>query len=347
MRPDDIVSEQNYIDEAYDRLESLRASAQAIEDGFDEVGRGGTHQAKYEKDAAISLARSRIATLNIGSQPLCFGRLDVDKDRAIEGQTTAYIGRLAVAGPNQEPLVIDWRAPVAEPFYRSTPLDPHGVIRRRHFHMSDHVIVRIDDEVFDELGAEENKLNVVGEAALLTAVSRKRTGRMGDIVATIQREQDLAIRAALNNVLIVTGGPGTGKTAVALHRAAYLLFTHRRALSQTGVLLVGPSRTFLRYIDEVLPSLGEDDVHLRTLSTLRTGQPIVDYDNRKVAALKGDARMVRFLENAMRDREHRLPKTVEIWIDGYKLNISPRASARIISHVNLDLVRTTTSVLFS
>lgn len=334
MRKDDLESEQSYIDDAYARLESLKQRAQKIEDGFDEVGRGGTHQAKYEKDAAISLARSRIATLNIGEQPLCFGRLDLETEKAIENQTTAYIGRLAVAGDNQEPLVIDWRAPVAEPFYRATPLDPVGVIRRRHFHMNGKTIVRIDDEVFDEESAETNKLNVVGEAALLTAVSKKRTGRMGDIVATIQREQDMAIRAPLNNVLIVTGGPGTGKTAVALHRAAYLLFTHRTTLSNSGVLLVGPSRTFLRYIDEVLPSLGEDDVHLRTIGTLRTGQKVHLKDSRRVAALKGDIRMVKVLKNALKDRQHRLPKNYEIHIDGYRLVLTPRITANLVENIS-------------
>lgn len=334
MRPDDFESEQAYIDYAYTRLEMLRERAQAIEDGYNDVGRGGTHQAKYEKDAAISLARSRIAALNIGGQPLCFGRLDLEDQSAIEGQLTAYIGRLAIAGTEQEPLIIDWRAPVAEPFYRATALDPIGVIRRRHFHMNNKEIIRIDDEVFDETGAERNHLNVVGEAALLTAVSKKRTGRMGDIVATIQREQDMAIRAPLNNVLIVTGGPGTGKTAVALHRAAYLLFTHRQTLSYSGVLLVGPSRTFLRYIDEVLPSLGEDDVHLRTVATLRTGQKITCYDSRKVASLKGDLRMVKVLSNALRDREHALSKPSEIWLDGYRLVLTPKSSAHMTSVVS-------------
>lgn len=331
MRPDDHKSEQEYIDSAYARLDDMRTQAQAIEDGYEDVGRGGTHQAKYEKDAAISLARSRIAALNIGSQPLCFGRLDVDAASEIEGKNTAYIGRLAVSDENQEPLVIDWRAPVAEPFYRATALDPLGVIRRRHFHMNDREIVRIDDEVFDESQASQNKLNIVGEAALLTAVSKKRTGRMGDIVATIQKEQDLAIRANINNVLIVTGGPGTGKTAVALHRAAYLLYTHRNTLANTGVLLVGPSKTFLRYIDEVLPSLGEDDVHLRTLQTLRTGNTVIEKDSRKVAALKGDSKMVKFLSRALLDREHPVPKTIEIHIDGYQLSINSRNTAKIIA----------------
>ncbi|MFN8015635.1 MAG: AAA family ATPase [Acidimicrobiia bacterium] len=334
MRSDDIESEQKYIDQAYSHLDELRQKAQAIEDGFVDVGRGGTHQAKYEKDAAISLARTRIANLNIGGQPLCFGRLDLEEENAIEGQTTAYIGRLAVSGADQEPLVIDWRAPVAEPFYRATPLDPLGVIRRRHFHMNERKIIRIDDEIFDEESADKNKLNVVGEAALLSAVSRKRTGRMGDIVATIQGEQDMAIRAPLNNVLIVTGGPGTGKTAVALHRAAYLLFTHRQSLSNSGVLLVGPSKTFLRYIDEVLPSLGEDDVYLRTISTLRTSEKVSIIDNRKTAALKGDLRMMSVMKNAMRDREHPLPKPHEVWIDGYRLVLTPRNTAHMISVVS-------------
>ncbi len=334
MRADDIESEQAYIDRAYECLENLRIRAQAIEDGFDEVGRGGTHQAKYEKDAAISLARTRIATLNIGGQPLCFGRLDLEDESIIEGQNTAYIGRLAVSGEDQEPLVIDWRAPVAEPFYRATPLDPSGVIRRRHFHMNDKTIVRVDDEVFNEDSAASHNLNVVGEAALLTAVSKKRTGRMGDIVATIQREQDMAIRAPLNNVLVVTGGPGTGKTAVALHRAAYLLFTHRNMLSNLGVLLVGPSKTFLRYIDEVLPSLGEDDVHLRTISNIRTAQKVQIFDSRKVAALKGDIRMVKVLRHAMKDRERALAKPAEIWIDGYRLVLTPKHTRHMTSTVS-------------
>lgn len=199
--------------------------------------------------------------------------------------------------------------------------------------MSDKKIIRMDDEVFDENKAEKNKLHVVGEAALLSAVSKKRTGRMGDIVATIQEEQDRAIRAQLNKVLIVTGGPGTGKTAVALHRAAYLLYTYRNTLVNSGVLLVGPSKTFLRYIDEVLPSLGENDVFLRTINTIRTTQQIHEYDTRKNATLKGDIRMVSVLKNALSDRQHPLDKPKDITIDGYKLNLNKRNTQKIINHL--------------
>ncbi len=333
MRKDDLESEQAYIDSAYSRLDSLRASAQAIEDGFDEVGRGGTHQAKFEKDAAISLARNRIASLNIGSQPLCFGRLDVDQQKSIEGQTTAYVGRLAISDENQEPIVIDWRAPVAEPFYRATPVDPLGVIRRRHFHMSERKIVRIDDEVFDEESAKKNNLNAVGEAALLSAISKERTGRMGDIVATIQKEQDLAIRASMKNVLIVTGGPGTGKTAVALHRAAYLLYTYRDTLVHSGVLLIGPSSTFLKYIDEVLPSLGEDDVYLRTIETLRSAHKIHYKDEPNEVLLKGNLKMVGVIKNALNDRQHPLPKQVDIWVDGYKLILNKQNTTKLVRNI--------------
>ncbi|MBP9114969.1 MAG: AAA family ATPase [Acidimicrobiia bacterium] len=333
MRKDDQASEQDFINSIYARLEDMRKSAQAIETSYSEVGRGGTHQAKYEKDAAISVARQRLGSLNINSQPLCFGRLDLEDDNAIEEKTTVYVGRISISNEEQESLVIDWRAPVAEPFYRATPIDPHGVVRRRHFHMSDKKIIRMDDEVFDENKAEKNKLHVVGEAALLSAVSKKRTGRMGDIVATIQEEQDRAIRAQLNKVLIVTGGPGTGKTAVALHRAAYLLYTYRNTLVNSGVLLVGPSKTFLRYIDEVLPSLGENDVFLRTINTIRTTQQIHEYDTRKNATLKGDIRMVSVLKNALSDRQHPLDKPKDITIDGYKLNLNKRNTQKIINHL--------------
>ena len=312
MRKDDQASEQKYIDSVYDRLEDMRKSAEAIETSYSEVGRGGTHQAKYEKDAAISIARSRLGSLNLNNQPLCFGRLDLEDHNTIDEKNTAYVGRLAISDENQDPLVIDWRAPVAEPFYRATPIDPYGVVRRRHFHMAE---------------------NIVGEAALLSAVSKKRTGRMGDIVATIQQEQDLAIRTPINKTLIVTGGPGTGKTAVALHRAAYLLYTYRDTLVNSGVLLIGPSKTFLRYIDEVLPSLGENDVFLRTINTLRTTQKIKEYDSRKVAALKGDLRMVTVIKNALADREHPLDKNREIYFDGYKLILSHRNTKRIIDQL--------------
>src|SRR5581483_10639566 len=207
--------------------------------------------------------------------------------------------------------VVDWRAPVAEPFYRATGVSPMGVVRRRHFitrpgHGRE--LVGLDDEVFDTGAAGDAGLTVVGEGALLASLDRARTGRMGDIVATIQIEQDEAIRADLAGVLIVAGGPGTGKTAVALHRAAYLLYTHRRQLGTQGVLLVGPNTIFLRYIDQVLPSLGEEDVQLSTPAGLKPRLRVRGTDEPALAGVKGDARMAKVVAAALRDREHPLAR---------------------------------------
>src|SRR5262252_8523129 len=204
----------------------MRAAARRVADGYAEVGAGGTHQARLERDAAEELTRRRLAALDIGAAPLCFGRLDLEPDEASGLGRTFYVGRVAVTEEDQTPLVVDWRAPVSEPFYRATAGDPKAVVRRRHFLTrpgDGRDLVGIDDEVFDREEAEAADLTVLGEAALLAALDRARTGRMGDIVATIQAEQDEAIRAPAGGILVVGGGPGTGKTAVALHRAAYLL----------------------------------------------------------------------------------------------------------------------------
>ncbi len=196
----ELATEQTYIDAAYARLDDMRASAAAVAAGFADVGAGGTHQARLERDVADSVTRRRLAALDIGDAALVFGRLDRTADLA-EAERHLYIGRLAVNDEEQEPLVVDWRAPVAEPFYRATPVDadgrgpppplPHPPRRRAGCSLG------IDDEVFDRDAADAEGLSVVGEAALLAALDRARTGRMGDIVATIQSEQDEAIRADL------------------------------------------------------------------------------------------------------------------------------------------------------
>ena len=328
----ELATEQTYIDAAYARLDDMRASAAAVAAGFADVGAGGTHQARLERDVADSVTRRRLAALDIGDAALVFGRLDRTADLA-EAERHLYIGRLAVNDEEQEPLIVDWRAPVAEPFYRATPVMPMGVVRRRHFltrHREGRVLLGIDDEVFDRDAAAAEGLSAVGEAALLAALDRARTGRMGDIVATIQSEQDEAIRADLAGVLIVSGGPGTGKTAVALHRAAYLLYTHRRKLASQGVLLVGPSPIFLRYIDQVLPSLGEDEVHLATAAALKPQLRVRGTDPDDVAVVKGDSRMARVVERALRDRQHVLPRDVVFSLDGDVLRLTRRDSRRII-----------------
>src|SRR4029453_16248582 len=200
-----------------------------------------------------------------------------------------YIGRLAVNDEQQEPLVVDWRAPGGGPFFRARGGGPTGARRRRPFlppPAAGPRLVGIDDEVFDRDAADAAGLSAVGEAALLAALDRARTGRMGDIVATIQAEQDEAIRADVAGPLIVSGGPGTAKTPVALHRAASLLYTYRKRLASQGVLLVGPSPIFLRYIDQVLPSLGEDEVTLSTPAGLKPQHRVRAADADDVAIVK-------------------------------------------------------------
>jgi DNA helicase IV len=327
------AAEQRNVDRAYDRLDAMRDAARRVADGYSEVGAGGTHQARLERDAAEELTRRRLAALDIGAAPLCFGRLDLEPEPPSAAVRTFYVGRVAVTDEDQAPLVVDWRAPVAEPFYRATAGDRMHVVRRRHFLTrpgDGRELVAIDDEVFDRDEAESSGLTVLGEAALLAALDRARTGRMGDIVATIQAEQDEAIRAPDRGVLVVAGGPGTGKTAVALHRAAYLLYTHRRRLAAQGVLIVGPNSIFLRYIDQVLPSLGENDVQLSTLAGLKPSYRAVGDEDADTARLKGDPRMIRVVDRALRDREHPLPRDLVLMVDGTVLRLTAAASTRII-----------------
>ena len=315
----------------------MREAARRVVDGYAEVGAGGTHQARLERDAAADLTRRRLAALDIGSTPLCFGRLDLEAEAGPEDARDAgpvfYVGRIAVTGDDQSPLIVDWRAPVSEPFYRATAVEPMNVVRRRHFLTrpgDGRELIGIDDEVFDQTQASASGLTVVGEGALLAALDRERTGRMGDIVATIQSEQDEAIRAPMAGILIVAGGPGTGKTAVALHRAAYLLYTYRRRLGSQGVLVVGPNSIFLRDIDQVLPSLGEDDVQLATINGLKPTYEAHAEDTRAAAQIKGDRRMARVVRRALQDREHPLPRDVIMMMDGNLLRLSRSASERIV-----------------
>jgi DNA helicase IV len=325
----EINAEQTYLDGAYARLDAMRHAASRVAETYAEVQRGGTHQARLERDVAINNTTRRLAALDIGDAPLCFGRIDLERD----DDNRFYVGRIAVDDEEHLPLVVDWRAPVAEPFYRATAVEPMGIVRRRHFHIRGRELFGLDDEVFDADATDDAGFTVVGEGALFAALDRHRTGRMNDIVATIQLEQDEAIRSDLSGVLIVAGGPGTGKTAVALHRAAYLLYTYRRKLESSGVLLVGPNAVFLRYIDQVLPSLGENDVHLATISSLRGGVPVRALDPPSLAALKGDPRMGPLLGRALRDRERPLPKDLVVALDGVVLRLRRRDTARIIERV--------------
>ena len=330
MTHPDVPAEQVHVDHAYGRLGAMRAAAATrLADAFGE--RGGTFQSFTERDIRVRNSLSRLDQLQIGRESLIFGR--IDPQPGDHGDEEAFhIGRLAVSDVDQEPLVVDWRAPVAEPFYRATGAHPMGLRRRRHFLTEGQEVLDLEDELFDADGdASGVGLGLSGSQVLLAALERSRTGRMRDIVATVQREQDEIIRGNLPGILVVQGGPGTGKTAVALHRAAYLLYTHRFPLETQGVLVVGPNPTFLRYIEHVLPSLGESGVALSTVAALVADVTIRATDDTETERLKGDARMARVIAHAVRDRQRPLRRTLDIPHGRTTLRLTPEASAQIVT----------------
>ncbi len=281
---------------------------------------------RVNRDARVQLALSRHAALSVGDRPLCFGRLDT------EGEERLHIGRLGVSDEAGEPLMLDWRAPVAEAFYRATSADRRGVVRRRHIRMKGRRVVGVDDELLARKVSGAGG-GLVGEAALLSSLEQARTGRMGDIVATIQAEQDAAIRAPLRGVLVVQGGPGTGKTAVALHRAAYLLYAHQFPLASQGVLVVGPNPVFCRYVGDVLPGLGETGVRLSTPAELvpaPEGAEIVA-DPVEVAAAKADPAMAERLLQVVRSHQRPLDHVAHVGYSIHRLAVTPADSARLVA----------------
>ena len=341
----DLEAEQAYIDHAYDCLDEARARANKLQ-SMVEVGRGGTEQARFERDVIWDTILHRLTQLHLGDASLCFGRIDQEPSSNGNGAhpngsvapvgDTYYIGRIAVSDQNQEPVVVDWRAPVAEPFYRATGREPMGLARRRHFATRGRTLLNIEDELFGEralgLGqAAARDDGISGHGALISALETARSGRLGDIVATIQGEQDEIIRAPLPGVLVVQGGPGTGKTVVALHRAAYLLYTHRFPLEDQGVLVIGPNRLFLAYIEQVLPSLGEAGVELAVLADLIDTVGVRGNDRPAVARIKGDERMVKVIQRAVRDRERGLRTDLRVPAGLQTLVVSAQRTARIVA----------------
>lgn len=247
--------------------------------------------ALFERDAFAYQAARRLAVLHAEHEGLVFGRLDLD-----DGEIR-YIGRIGVRDDDYEPLVIDWRARAAEPFYRATAGNPMEVTRRRVLRCRNDRVIGIEDDLLDASSTSE--LTIVGEGALMAALQRARGRQMRDIVATIQAEQDEAIRADYPGVTMISGGPGTGKTVVALHRAAYLLYSNRRRFERGGILVVGPSPVFMNYIERVLPSLGEDSVILRPLGGVAVdvlGFSTDRIDTPAAAGVKGSLRMVPLLK---------------------------------------------------
>src|ERR1019366_1462981 len=319
-----MAREQKYVSMLYGRLDGLRERASGrLADALRQAG--GTHQARTEREAFVVLYTRQIAQFDAAEQGLCFGRLEFS-----DGELR-YIGRLGIHGDTDdyEQLLMDWRADAARPFYLATAAAPDEVKVRRHLKTRSRQIVSLDDEVLDLSVADPSRHDgLTGESSLLAALNASRTGRMSDIVETIQAEQDVIIRSSLAGVLVVQGGPGTGKTAVALHRAAYLLYTHRRQLEKRGVLVVGPNATFLRYIGQVLPSLGETSVLLSTIGELLPGVSATGTEPARTAEIKGRLRFAQIIANAVRDQQHVPDNGLEVVVARDPRRLARRALAQ-------------------
>jgi DNA helicase IV len=319
----------------YTRLGQLRVSAAEVEKAGYNLARVGNYGALVERDAMVYHAARRRRALESEHEGLVFGRLDLGPaaktgeaaaavEPAVPGGEVRYIGRLGLRDEVYESLVVDWRAPAAAPFYRATPADRMGVVRRRTIRSTDETVIGVEDDLLDPDAAPAD-MPVVGDGALLASISRTTGRGMRDIVATIQREQDDAIRSPATGVTIVRGGPGTGKTAVALHRAAYLLYADRNRYESGGVLVVGPSQVFVGYVSRVLPSLGEDTVSLRSLGQLVEGMHATRHEPAAIAAIKGSLRMQRVLARAARDLPPDSPDRLRILYRGELLTLDRRA----------------------
>ena len=332
----EIGVEQEYLTMLYAHLDQLRTETDArLARTLREVS--SLPQAMSLRDATVAELSSRRAQYDAVENGLCFGRLDFADD------ATTYIGRIGLFDRDNdyEPLQLDWRAPAARPFYLATAASPQGVRRRRHIRTSMRKVTAVDDEHLD-LRDPQHSDGVTGETALLAALNATRKGVMRDIVETIQAEQDEVIRSGLNGVLVVQGGPGTGKTAVALHRAAYLLYTYREQLARRGVLIVGPNATFLKYIGQVLPSLGETGVLLQTVGDLFPGVKATGLEPQEAAEVKGRADMVAVLRRAVADRQVVPDEPITLEVERVEMTLRPdevaharrraRASGRLHNH---------------
>ncbi|MET8873298.1 RNA polymerase recycling motor ATPase HelR [Nocardia sp. NPDC004604] len=291
---DELRSERSYVAELYTRLDAERARAK----GRYSAALRGNGGALVERDAEVRALAKEVKRLDVADNGLCFGRLD-----SVSGEHS-YIGRIGLYDEENEyePLLLDWRAPASRPFYVATAASPESMRRRRQFHTRGRRLVDFTDELLGRPGGAER-----GDAALLAAVNAPRGAGMRDIVATIQAEQDRIIRLDHPGVLVIEGGPGTGKTVVALHRVAYLLYTQRERMERHGVLVVGPNPAFLNHIGRVLPSLGESNVVFMTTGDLVPGLRVTAEDTAEAARLKGSLKILDVLAAAIADRQ-RLPE---------------------------------------
>ncbi|GAA4817857.1 HelD family protein [Nocardioides caeni] len=314
----EVAAEQAFVDRVYLQLEQAGAAAQQLAKEGHSRAHMGHEGGLVERDAMVFQAAKRIAQLDAAHEGLVFGRLDLTQDKDPQPR---YVGRIGLRDDNRDSLLIDWRAPAAAVFYQATAAEPQGVVRRRVLRSAGRSVVGVEDELLDSEGlsaaeAAGRELPIIGEGALMAQLSRARDRSMHSIVATIQAEQDKAIRAPSKGVVSISGGPGTGKTVVALHRAAYLLYTDRARYERGGVLVVGPSGVFMRYIERVLPSLGETAVALRSLGGVVDDVRATRHDEPAVADIKGSARMAELMRRTARQQAPGSPREFRVfWRD--------------------------------
>ncbi len=314
---EELAHEQAYVTMLYERLDALRASTAERLAAVRLDPTADNDQAWSERDSLAGMYHERGAELEAAERNLCFGRLDFDDGERL------YVGRLGLRGADYDLVLADWRAPASRPFYQATSVQRYGITRRRHLRTAHRRVIGLDDDVLDLDAVDESRL--IGEASLLASLRRGRSGRMGDIVATIQADQDRIIREDLSGILVVEGGPGTGKTVVALHRAAYLLYTYRRQLARRGILVIGPNAAFTRYIDQVLPSLGENDVVLATIGSLYPGVDARAAETPRAAQVKGDAKMAGVLASAVAGLQVMPSRSLEVAVGGATYRLTPQA----------------------
>ncbi|SDM49784.1 HelD family protein [Actinomyces ruminicola] len=355
-RDREIAAEQEIIDVAYTELDRQLSQARRSLAATQARGASGTHQSRGERDAYAAHYSGLISSLEGVEDRLVFGRMDMARPAADGTDGTAaasnaadtdltaagrrhYVGRIGLHDAHHREVVLDWRAPLSRAFYQATASDSMGLVRRRHIDTRARRVIGLEDELIDVHAAESAALTAAsseetgtagmsvdglqGEGALIAAMSAARDGRMGDIVATIQAEQDRVVTGDGKGVLVVQGGPGTGKTAVALHRVAYLFYAERERLERSGVLLVGPSRTFLRYVEQVLPSLGETGVVSTTLADLVPGVHARGTEPAQVAELKSRHVWADILRRAVRDLQRVPDGPRDIVVQGTRLQLLP------------------------
>ena len=336
----ELAHEQAHVDRVYAELE--KASLRAADVEADGLARGRTDRTGdvrdeemtglFERDALVFAAARRRSTIEKQYEGLVFGRLDLGTEQSTAAEREVrYIGRLGVRDDDYEPLVVDWRAPAASAFYRATPVDPMGVVRRRVLRCKGATVVGAEDDLMVPEAPDD--IVVLGDGALIAALTRSRGRQMRDIVATIQRHQDEAIRAPSRGVTEISGGPGTGKTVVALHRAAYLLYSERRRFENGGILVVGPSAAYTAYIERVLPSLGEESVALRAMGDLVEGMTATRLDSPEVAAIKGSLRIRRLLSRLTSHPPVGAPREFRAFVAGHAVRLDEHVLRRVRSDV--------------